>query len=107
MSTTTYAWIIDTDHLAGEGATDAAGTIGPSSAKGDTRDALVSNHSQSHEFQMFDADGALYYTGTLFWDDPDHVMENHLYRPLGDFGKSNGCATIKYAGRIQWESDVV
>lgn len=104
-----YAWIIDEDHLdldsvLGEGADDS-GTIGPRDSKGNTRDELIEKYQNRHQFRMYDDDGELYYTGTLFWDgDPNSPAEHQVYGPLGDFGTPNaGAVTITYAGRPEWD----
>lgn len=96
-----YAWRIDKDHLA-DGENDphtCAGVTGP-------RDAgefgTYPNHNQ---FRMYDDDGELYVTGTLFWQGtgPEEPSENALYGPLRDYGgPALGCVRIDYTGRPDW-----
>ena len=99
--TSTYAWIIDKDHLE-DGAGDR-GVSGPWNANvgGEVSEyaadkaQLTANYENHFQFRMYDDDGELYYTGTMFCDgEPD---EEACYGPLGDFGMPNaGAVLIKY-----------
>lgn len=75
---TDYNWKITQDHLDGED----VGVEGPKNFK---------THSDNRaDFQMFDDDGVLYYSGTI-WGDYDG------FEPLDDFGMPNaGCTEIRY-----------
>lgn len=107
-----YAWYIDRDHLfnpSWEGVINEAGTVGPHNAaggnnqRGNKRD-LESHYAHHHQFRMFDDDGELYYTGTLFWQDGDEPDEFYLVAPLADFGTPNaGAVLIKYTGKPGWD----
>jgi len=104
--TSTYAWIIDKDHLyAGQDyLRQEAGTIGPRDANGSTKQELAANYPQHHQFRMYDDDGILYYTGTLYWDDEGEPLEEYTYGPLFDYGAPNaGAVVIKYTDRPGWE----
>lgn len=98
-----YAWVIDTDHL--DGTDGDAGVIGPRDARGDDKSELSANYAHRHQFRMYDDDGELYYTGTLFWDgDADNPEEHQVYGPLGDYGMPGaGCVVVKYTGQPGWE----
>lgn len=100
-----YGWIIDVDHLADD--TTEAGTIGPRDAKGENKTELAANYQHHNQFRMYDDDGELYYTGTLYWDgdhDGDEPTEEQVYGPLGDYGMPNaGAVVIRYTGHPGWE----
>lgn len=126
-----YAWIIDCDHLYDpENAsftTDEAGTVGPIGAHLGERNAsrlrslegedldnavelakieLSRNYPNHHQFRMYDDDGELYYTGTLYWSGPadEEPEEQWLYGPLNDFGTPNaGAVRISYTGKPEWD----
>lgn len=105
-----YAWIIDRDHLTGPGGEfanpneDEKGVMGPRDADvaggsyEDNKAELTRNYKAHNQFRMYDDDGILYYTGTLYHDgEPD---EEACYGPLGDFGMPNaGAVLIKYTGQ--------
>lgn len=113
MTTSPYAWIIDQDHL------DLSETLGPdfSNEKGvmGPRDANVTggtyeenkaelerNYKAHNQFKMYDDDGELYYTGTLYHD--GEADEEACYGPLGDFGMPNaGAVLITYAGHPEMD----
>jgi hypothetical protein len=115
-----YAWIIDVDHLNGPGGEfynpdkpeSIAGISGPSDARASAealrspetaKAALARNYVSSNEFHMYDDDGILYVTGTLFWDGgaPD---EHQVYGPLGDYGMpALGCVTVRYTGHPEYD----
>lgn len=129
MTTTTdfspYAWIVDQDHLSGPGGEfydpgdpdDNIGLVGPSNANvSDTaipfyeiaKAELCANYQHRHQFRMYDDDGILYVTGTLFWNgyewDPDSAGDEVCYAPLRDFGAGGlGCVLVKYTGRPEWD----
>lgn len=114
MSNTTtdnsvYGWIIDTDHLFnpelnGPGFSDEAGTVGPWDAVGNTKAKLADHYTNRHQFRMYDDDGELYYTGTLFWNGDSEPSEDILIGPLEDYGMPNaGCTRITYTGKPGWE----
>lgn len=104
MGHSPYAWIIDTDHLAEDGEDGDAGVIGPRDAAGESKSELERSYGHRHQFRMYDDDGELYYTGTLFWSGDAEPDEEVVYGPLGDFGMPNaGCVLIKYPGRPDWD----
>lgn len=105
MSHSDYAWIIDKDHLADAGDSGEAGVAGPRGANGETKEALSRNYSHHHQFRMYDDDGELYYTGTMFWNGAANAPdEEACYGPLGDFGMPNaGCVVVKYTDKPQWD----
>lgn len=81
-----YAWIIDEDHLDGEG----TGTTGPRDAPAELLTKLTGT-SEGDKFRMYDDDEELYYSGRLLGDDPS------LFEPLDDYGTPNaGCTEIRY-----------
>ena len=87
MTTPTYAWIIDKDHI---DHTDG-GVYGPHYISQEQLDALRSGDGR--KFRMLDDDGELYYEGRIVTarDDDD------LFGPLYDFGAPNaGCTEILY-----------
>jgi len=87
-------WIITKDHLVHMGYGDDAGTIGPSTAPdGITKE----DPCLTVQFQLFDDDGNLYYTGKM--------TENADFAPLDDFGTPNaGCTYMKYRkGNDKWQ----
>ena len=108
-----YAWIITKDHLS-DGPHDQwneKGVVGPWHTK--LSDDAVSfslksaelarNYERSNTFRMYDDDGELYYTGTLYWDGGEPT-EDQTYGPLGDFGMPNaGAVVIRYNGHPEWE----
>lgn len=107
-----YAWIIDTDHLAEPGGergtnTNAVTITGPREAPDWMADLLgrpkvgwsLLEHfgAQIFTFQMRDDDGELYYTGRMITD--EGTTEEACYGPLGDYGMPNaGCTDIRYPG---------
>jgi len=99
--TSTYAWIIDKDHLA-EGEYDEKGIVGPRDARAADKAALTAAYENHYQFRMYDDDGELYYTGTMFCDgEPD---EEACYGPLGDFGMPNaGAVLIKYTAHPEMD----
>lgn len=102
-----YAWYIDTDHLfnpSWDGVVNEAGTVGPRDAPGGNKRGLEAHYAHRHQFRMYDDDGELYYTGTLFWNGDPEPDEEYLYGPLADFGAPNaGAVVIRYTGRPGWE----
>ena len=103
----TYAWIIDTDHLAEPGAEpgtldgNAATVTGP----GDAPDRLLAKLQDGDgiEFRLYDDDGELNYTGRLVPADLSDSDEG--FGPLDDFGKPNaGCTYIQYKRAGEWET---
>jgi hypothetical protein len=130
MTPSPYAWLIDQDHLSGPGGRfynpakpgdHCVGICGPRDVDLTTdevdsddhaviRTALERNYEHRHQFRMYDDDGILYVTGTLFWngdpDDPDSADDGDevCYAPLRDYGAGGlGCALIKYTGRPEWD----
>lgn len=96
------AWIIDTDHLADDGHTDA-GITGPSTAPDNLLARLAAG--EGVKFKMYDDDGELYYTGRIIAQAEDGTDQrfdtcgDEFYRPLGDFGGPGaGCVAIKFKG---------
>lgn len=93
-----YAWIIDTDHLfepGDSGATDEAGTSGPSDAS--DSDMARLDAGEGFHFRMYDDDRILYYSGRLVVSG-DTTREEVMFAPLDDFGKPNAGATdIRWA----------
>lgn len=121
MGNSRYAWIIVKDHLS-DGPNDPLGNdkgvVGPRGAA-ISDDAttfslksaeLARNYEHRHQFRMYDDDGELYYTGTLYWDgeasSPD-VGDDDLevcYAPLAEFGMgAAGCTHIRYSGKPGWD----
>lgn len=107
----TYAWIIDKDHLSGPDSDNpeprycCEGTSGPRDARGESKDEFRANYQHHHQFRMYDDDRILYVTGTLFWDgDADNPSEEQVYGPLGDYGIGGmGAVEIRYTDRPQWD----
>ena len=99
-----YAWILDTDHLAGKGETSReVGLTGPSDAPDAFIDVLEGRTksvpgAEVFTFKMYDGDRELYYTGRMISDDSDD-WEESCYGPLGDYGMPGaGCVEIRYPG---------
>jgi hypothetical protein len=93
-----YAWLITQDHI--EGGADT-GTRGPSGAPDDLLASLRAG--AGYEFEIFDDDGELYYSGRYLGADREHGVDSeHAFGPLDDFGTPNAGATeIKYwDGRV-------
>lgn len=94
----TYAWIIDKDHLypeGEEGVYSGPGITGPRNAP----DELVAKlkAGEGEKFRMYDDDGELYYEGRIVF--VDEAMKDGLdaFGPLDDYGTPNAGAThIKY-----------
>jgi hypothetical protein len=105
--TGTYAWVIDTDHAADEGAepgsmADNAVTItGPRTAPDELLAKLAAG--EGDQFRLFDGDDELNYTGRFIGGDgPD--SEDAL-GPLDDFGAGNaGCTYIQYKVGGKWKT---
>ena len=101
----TYAWIIDSDHIAEEGAPpgnnlNAVGLTGPRAAPDVLLKTLTAGNGIA--FRMKDDDGELYYEGRIAC--PDNY---DLFGPLDDFGMPNaGCTAIEYQNRTSgaWEA---
>lgn len=101
----TYAWIIDTDHLAEEGAEpgsfcdNAATVAGPYDAPATLLAELEAG--EGIPFRMRDSDGELYYTGRLV---PASMADSEEgFGPLDDFGTPNaGATTIEYKRGSSW-----
>ena len=97
-----YAWLITKDHLFtpdGVLDRDEAGTSGPRNAPDDLLADLDAGNGR--EFQMFDDDGELYYTGRILVRGQDETAWTGAgeedFGPLWDFGRPNAGATeIKY-----------
>jgi len=83
-----YRWVITTDHLeAADHDYDATGKQGPSNANPELT-------ADPQQFQMFDDDGELYYSGILYG-----LADG--FEPLDDFGTPNaGCTIIKINGEV-------
>ena len=97
-----YAWRIDQDHLAPE-PTNAVGVAGPRDARLDTH-GNPTGYAHCHQFRMYDDDGILYVTGTLFWDGESAPEEEFSYAPLRDYGMPGlGCVLVRYTGRPDWD----
>ncbi|MBZ4631375.1 hypothetical protein BB737_07740 [Mycobacterium avium subsp. hominissuis] len=104
-----YAWRIDRDHLGsgadewGIGMESCVGVVGPRDARLDG-DGKPNGYPHRHEFRMYDDDGELYVTGTLFWDGDAEPDESVLFGPLRDYGAGGlGCTRIAFPGRPEWE----
>lgn len=66
--------------------------IGPSGA---TPDLIAKCRAEGREFQLYDDDGELYYSG-LMWSDKGVGTEDD-FAPLDDYGQpSAGCTEIRY-----------
>lgn len=104
----TYAWVIDVDHLADEGAepgswVDNAATVtGPSTAPDELLAKLAAGEGE--QFKMFDDDYELYYTGRLV--STEGADSEDGFGPLDDFGLGNaGCTSIQYKNaQGKWET---
>lgn len=87
-----YFWTIDKDHI--EGTAD-----GLSLGSGDRPERSPDTTTPGEQFRMFDDDGELYYSGSI-WGDYDG------FEPLDDFGMpSAGCTGIQYQndkGEWKW-----
>lgn len=95
-----YAWRIDKDHLSDPGEDYCSqGIVGPRNA------APVETYAHHHQFRMYDDDGELYVTGTLFWNgEADNPSDEATYSPLRDYGMGGlGCTLIKYTDRPYWD----
>lgn len=109
----TYAWIIDKDHLVepGEDPADSdKGTTGPSDAPKALLDRLLAG--EGHAFRMLDGDDDLYYAGRTLAVNPDGTDEpdvpgnysEDFLGPLRDFGMPNaGCVEIQYRDGGTWK----
>jgi hypothetical protein len=86
-----YFWTIDKDHI--EGTAD-----GLSCGSGDRPERSPDTTTPGEQFRMFDDDGELYYSGSI-WGDYDG------FEPLDDFGMpSAGCTGIQYQNdKGEWE----
>lgn len=108
----TYAWIVDKDHIADPSARpgsycNAPGLTGPRNAPDDLVARLAKG--EGRKWQMFDDDGERYYDGRIVFTDPDDENGNGLtlpeeaFGPLNDFGTGNaGCTEIKYRIDGEW-----
>lgn len=91
----TYAWIIDRDHLCEElheprPYENDAGRRGPWAPPESAQSELLSGGG--HVFEMYDDDDQIYYTGRI-------AGAFDGFEPLDDFGRPNaGCTGIKYPG---------
>ena len=87
-----YFWTIDKDHI-------ESNADGLSYGSGDRPERSPATTTPGKQFRMFDDDGELYYSGTI-WGDYDG------FEPLDDFGMpSAGCTGIKYRndkGEWKW-----
>jgi len=73
-----YFWTIDKDHIEGTADGLSLGSID------------IDTTTPGEQFRMFDDDGELYYSGSI-WGDYDG------FEPLDDFGMpSAGCTGIQY-----------
>lgn len=96
----TYAWVIDRDHLAEQDEDSEAGTTGPSDASEELLARLSAGDGEP--FKMRDGDGELYYTGRIVGADTDN---EDGFAPLQDFGMPNaGCTGIEYKRGNSWEA---
>jgi hypothetical protein len=105
----TYAWMIDTDHI--DAHTDDDGykvpVFGPSNMSDEQKAALEKATHQNpgenvHRFRMYDDDGELYYSGWFLGD----AESEDGFGPLDDFGRPDaGAVTIEYknAKTGKWE----
>ncbi|OMH32542.1 hypothetical protein [Tersicoccus sp. Bi-70] len=104
----TYAWTIDTDHLAAEGIDpmtgDATGTTGPSTAPDNLLDALRAG--AGHHFTLYDDDAIPYYSGRAIYAPDQEGTEDFRVGPLRDYGAPNaGCTLISWTGHPEWDSE--
>jgi hypothetical protein len=97
----TYAWVIDVDHMADEPGKPGsgqvgndAGTTGPSNAAPKLLARLAAG--EGVEWQLRDGDGELDYTGRLVGADPWDAEEEIAFAPLDDWGTAQGCASLAY-----------
>jgi hypothetical protein len=102
--TATYAWVIDVDHLADEGAEPGslAGNAATVTGPGDAPAGLLAKLAagEGHKFRLYDDDGELYYSGRLAGD---RESEDAGFGSLDDFGMPNAGATeIKYLIDGKW-----
>lgn len=91
----TYAWIITTDHLDLGPECDATGITGPS----DASDAMLAEllAGQGERFQMWDDDQILYYEGRAVFAPGTEYSEEGRVGPLVDFGApDSGCVRITW-----------
>lgn len=84
------------------------GVVGPRGANGQTKAELEGNYPHRHVFKMYDDDGILYVTGTLYWvgspDNPGSEVDEFTYGPLRDYGDpALGCVRVAYPGRQHWD----
>ena len=99
---TTGWWTITDDRIAevGEGNRSTVGTCGPRECT--LTAAEITAHPAALYFQMFDDDGAHYYSGLCILPEG---LTDEAFRPLDDFGAPNaGCTAIKYrnaSGRME------
>jgi len=137
--TSPYAWVLDRDHLYEQDPPDPdtgptvlsnVGTVGPGDAnvqfpdddadlyteeqwRDVVKESLARNYQHHHQFRMYDDDGILYVTGTLYWNgsptNPDFDAENHwqgeiCYSPLREYGEGAlGAVEIRYTDRKEWD----
>lgn len=122
MIDSTYAWIIDTDHMPTESAApgtygNAIGVHGPSNAPADLLDRLKAG--EGVRFRLYDDDEELYYSGRLVTREGDETVtcdaevlpgwrlrlctsdpgetDTASFGPLWDFGLPNaGCTELRY-----------
>lgn len=99
IAAATYAWVIDKDHLAEEGAEpgslagNAATVIGPGAAPDELLAKLAAGEGRG--FCLFDDDGELYYEGRIVSSEGEGSEDD--FGPLDDFGMPNaGCTSIEY-----------
>ena len=102
-----YAWVIDVDHLAEDGeepgtlAGNAATITGPS----DAPEKLLARLKDGDgiQFRLYDDDEILYYSGRFVPADLSDGEEG--FGPLDDFGKPNaGAVTIEYKHGAVWSA---
>lgn len=91
-----YAWIIDRDHLAGDGHTDE-GVLGPRGVAPELEAQLCERPLRGERFRIRDDDNELYYEGRI-------VGRFDGFEPLRDFGTPNaGATSIEYLRNGKWE----
>ncbi|GAB3830093.1 hypothetical protein [Kribbella italica] len=98
-----YAWIVDIDHLADEGETGDAGTMGPSQAPAELLAKLEAGFGDAI-WKVYDDDGELYYTGRLVCIlEEDGLPSNEaMAGPLDDWGVGAGATEVRYPGKPHW-----
>lgn len=108
MTDSTYAWVVDTDHLTAPeyDLPDRKGTQGPGNAPDDLLVRL--SKGEGHKWRCYDDDGILYYDGRYLSETDEQPSESKhggcignlsedAFGPLWDFAQPDaGAVTIKY-----------